>query len=705
MQGWCISAPMTRLRPMHLRWLSEIKFHNLYRPLVQKACHQGTFLHTFRNVDGHIDETADNISTHIPSVFSSSAWQASDWALHVSVSPEDAPTSAENAIEKALTVFRVKKETAGDERQYSARELLEIGAVYFMRAKDMNDVYKKPSRLGITAHHDDTHLELMEGDYLRIHHNPRRFLAVDDYDWTLPTKLSTGANQTMIDAMATKKERVVVEYNAKQGYLVLNKPSDCIPVHPTVDNSAENIVACLKKANPELEYVTTPHRLDQNTSGLITLATSKTFAAYFAKLLRCKTAAEAPHADDVLLDADNQKKSDTGVHKAYRCLVCLIPPPDDVSWSVDKAIRKLQSYASDDGKVLRHFLEPSIRAPKRFVADLPKNATTTITNSNNKENKGDGWAECLMRITRVGNVCALRGNTASEHLARSLWQSSQELMPPTAQAVVEIEVELLTGRTHQIRGQLSVEGFPLVGDVPYGGAVPCNMFADKNHSFRLGLQCFRLDFLDPDVRIIEKKKKRSLTMIADMKPSTRWNYFEQESAWWTPYLKQYEKELAMTSEEDMTFMPALDVGLLDTAPRPEKASPVAVLEVNPDGLPPQAILSPGRHKYVLVKAIDPNNKKIIKWFVKSASIQECGGPYHRDVAESLVEWIKACGYRAVVTGGGRILYTDQAESKRALVHGFSYGYGRGDHALAAKTIKEWSNGEIDSAYDDSPDLY
>lgn len=30
---------------------------------------------------------------------------------------------------------------------------------------------------------------------------------------------------------------------------------------------------------------------------------------------------------------------------------------------------------------------------------------------------------------------------------------------------------------------------------------------------------------------------------------------------------------------------------------------------------------------------------------------------------------------------------------------------RGDHALAAKVIKEWSNQTIDAAYDDSPELY
>lgn len=33
---------------------------------------------------------------------------------------------------------------------------------------------------------------------------------------------------------------------------------------------------------------------------------------------------------------------------------------------------------------------------------------------------------------------------------------------------MELEIELLTGRTHRTRGQLSAIGYPLVGDLQYG---------------------------------------------------------------------------------------------------------------------------------------------------------------------------------------------------------------------------------------------
>jgi 23S rRNA-/tRNA-specific pseudouridylate synthase len=47
-------------------------------------------------------------------------------------------------------------------------------------------------------------------------------------------------------------------------------------------------------------------------------------------------------------------------------------------------------------------------------------------------------------------------------------------MPPQCTGVVEVEVELMTGRSHQIRGQLSALGFPLCGDAMYGGLTSLN---------------------------------------------------------------------------------------------------------------------------------------------------------------------------------------------------------------------------------------
>ena len=67
-----------------------------------------------------------------------------------------------------------------------------------------------------------------------------------------------------------------------------------------------------------LVYVTTPQRLDQNTSGLFVVATKKSFAAYFAKLLRNKTNKELNTETNQSTMSKNKS-----IQKKYRCLVCL----------------------------------------------------------------------------------------------------------------------------------------------------------------------------------------------------------------------------------------------------------------------------------------------------------------------------------------------------------------------------------------------
>ena len=119
----------------------------------------------------------------------------------------------------------------------------------------------------------------------------------------------------------------------------------------------------------------------------------------------------------------------------------------------------------------------------------------------------------------------------------------------------------------------------------------------------------------------------------------------------------------------------------------------------PELLPPVVQISPGRNKYVLVK-VETQAGDVLS-FVKSASPKECGGLYHANVAEDLVEWIRAAGYeKLTVTGGGRIDYSPT--SNIAKVYGFSYGFGKGDHARAAELIAETG---IIATYDNSNSLY
>lgn len=362
----------------------------------------------------------------------------------------------------------------------------------------------------------------------------------------------------------------------------------------------------------------------------------------------------------------------------YHSLVCLLPPATDKNahdslspWSVGESYRTLQAHVSNN-HVMRHYLEPSIRAPKRFVAE-PQ----------------EGWAEALLKVRNVGPLCAIVGNVPGETLASELWRNVPRRMPPTCQAVVELDIELLTGRTHQIRGQLSAAGYPLIGDAQYGGAIPFETYPSTDTLIdRLALQCCEMEFLDPDV------VDNGDSGVA-LRRSNRWNRFRLDRAWWTQLVEDYENQLEKLSSEQMTTL-AADIGLT------ENAGGTPTSPARPDLLPARVSLSPGKNKYVLVRASHPLADEV-EWFVKSAAPEECGGPYHGNVAHDLGEWIEAAGYKVKVTGGGRIDF--RPDEGKAVVYGFSYGFGRGDHARAATVIKEWSNGSISATCDHSTELY
>ncbi len=620
-----------------------------------------------------------------------SSHSTSDFVTHVLVGG-DSP-SVERAIAAALPKQASNDNTTDasttiplDNSMLTPKHYLELGSVWFLPADAPRDPSQgqKPVRLQVS----DLQSTLKEGDYLRVHHTPRRFPLVYNYNWTSDKQDDSNG--------------VVVARDDDKGYWVIDKPAH-VPVHPTVDNVFENVASMIQQARQEQGekdvYVTTTQRLDQNTSGLFVVATSKPFAAYFAKLLRRKTEQQLA-SNSSILDA---------IHKRYKCLVCLIDSGS--GWSVATAMHRLQKYA-DEQRVMRHYLEPSIRAPKHFAA-TPGN---------------DTWVECLLRIKNVGPTCPLVGSEAGRDLATDLWSDKgkstvfrsllvlettrpillhgnrltlilySDAIPTNCVAVVEVEVELLTGRTHQIRGQLLAEGFPLVGDAQYGGAIPQEKEGELKsmqyiHSDQLALQCSQLEFLDPDVIV-----KNDGTEV--LVPSDRWNTFQLHDCWWTSMIEKYQ---AQSSTNDIITTNLDDIGRALDMREIQSGEHESDRETQPDDLlPPRVQLTPGAHKYIMVKATRSSENED-QWFVKSAAPSECGGPYHANVAKDLVEWLQAAGYDTMVTGGGRIEY--KPETQEACVYGFSYGFGKGDHEKAASIISEWSNGSIKVTYDNSDSLY
>lgn len=606
--------------------------------------------------------------------------------------------AADSALRHNTSTFPILP--TGEDESLCAAELLALGSIWFLPSGAPRDAALGGKPIRLSASDVDKILE--EGDYLRVHNPPRRFPSVNDYDWGAISGDATGRG-------------VVVATDDEIGYMIVDKPAG-LPVHGTVDNVLENVAAAVgrsllegreaelrqnlenkdrrnsegkehfdmtnstdrkrkrkrdKQKKEPLVYISNPQRLDQNTSGLFVLSTKKEFASYFAKLLRKKT--------DVQLADDT--RTDCAVHKTYRCLVCV---SSGMSSTTDELAR-LRRYA-EDGSTVRHWLQPSIKAPKTFAAV-----------------RGDSsWAECLLKVRQVGDAFPVVGSEAATNLSNALWEEKGS-KPPECVAVVEVEIELLTGRTHQIRGQMSAEGFPLVGDIGYGGALPTPPIPRGNDSFtksikvpeKLALQCCQLEFIEPKYH---RDKRDELVGV----PSDTWKTFRLERAFWTPMLKRYSAITEKESASEATFSRSDE----EDARKLQNVAPDKSFDVDSDGsdetavhLPQRVKLSPGKNKYVVIEARSRSGETL--QFVRSASPSECGGPYHADVARDVVRELTLLGYSCSVTGGGRIDYV----APHAHVYGFSYGFGKGDHELVAKIIEEQSEDETYATFDTSDGLY
>jgi 23S rRNA pseudouridine1911/1915/1917 synthase len=224
--------------------------------------------------------------------------------------------------------------------QAQAEFLCDIGAVY------LNESRLKPC---------SKNMQISQGAYLRVHSKPRRF-----------------------EPTLVKFPECVIYQD--ENLLVVNKPSG-LPVHPTVDNTKENLLSLLQEQTGIELFVT--HRLDVPTRGLIILAKNKTAQAFI-----------------------NHQLTDGLVKKVYRA--------------------KVSGFSLPLGELV-HYMKPSPRAPKEVsVVERP------------------GWAQCRLKILDILNSSATNS---------------------------EILIELVTGRTHQIRAQMAAIGNPIVGDKQYGSKI------------------------------------------------------------------------------------------------------------------------------------------------------------------------------------------------------------------------------------------
>ena len=218
----------------------------------------------------------------------------------------------------------------------SLAELYQLGAIYLNKERVISD------------------RELKNGDYVRIHPDPKRF-DISEIDWN----------------------HKLVEDN--KDFVIVNKPSG-LPTHATLDNLIENTLYQVSRFLGQELLVTS--RLDVGTSGLLFFAKTADFQRKFQQWLK-----------------------EGEMRKFYHARV------------------SCEKFHLTPGR-LEHYMLLSKRRPKEL---------------------------------------SRKSKTASKLCQLDLLQ-----MTPLTDSIYELDIELLTGRTHQIRAQLAFENAPILGDELYG---------------------------------------------------------------------------------------------------------------------------------------------------------------------------------------------------------------------------------------------
>ena len=189
--------------------------------------------------------------------------------------------------------------------------------------------------------------------------------------------------------------------------IIFNKPSG-LAVHGGSGLSF-GLIEVLRASRPTAPYLELVHRLDRDTSGLLLIAKKRSY----------------------LRNLHEQLRSDGGVRKHYRALVC-------GHWDLGKHHEN---------------------------APLEKNTMSS--------------GERMVRVDQKGK----KAHTLFKPI--SLFKTASYM-----------EVELFTGRTHQIRVHAAHVGHPVAGDDKYGNQ-DCNRHLRKYGLKRMFLHAYRLEFTHP----------------------------------------------------------------------------------------------------------------------------------------------------------------------------------------------------------------
>lgn len=237
----------------------------------------------------------------------------------------------------------------------------------------------------------------------------------------------------ILDEAPNIKIPIVIE---KTDYLIINKPKWVLSHPKTVREVHEpSVVGFLYHTYKNLPTIGNfiraglLHRLDKNTDGLMIIAKTEKWLEHFKKLFQSKSESKS-------IDGKEQ----TELKKFYRATSYL-------TWEWKKFIDEIQKILPWQGEMPK---AEGFIIEEPVIAKLPHSPVK-------------------IGITKIIEIIKKTENT------------------------ITLNLEILTGRTHQIRYHLSHHGLPIVGDYLYG---------DSKETDPMQLTAYRLIFRDPENEII-----------------------------------------------------------------------------------------------------------------------------------------------------------------------------------------------------------